>query len=197
MSPDPLSSKHLRWTILVVLVSVGLAAWWFRPRPEIDALLTEAKAAIDQGDSDLAIRVLDEILDRDPRNGPALLYRGQLAHEQGHSTEAMAHWRRIPDRPFSIGGTARFCEGTLLLGEKKTRQGEQLLLRATVLNPKFLQPYERLVELYVAQMRRKDLRKEVKEEKTGVSMADCLHRNTYFIEICKVCGDSWKKYKEK
>lgn len=42
-------------------------------------------------------------------------------------------------------------------------------------------------------MRRKDLRKEVKEENTGVSMADCTHTDTYLIEVCRICSDSWKK----
>lgn len=42
-------------------------------------------------------------------------------------------------------------------------------------------------------MRRKDLRKEVKEEKTGVSMASCLHKDFYLLQICRVCGDSFKK----
>jgi len=42
-------------------------------------------------------------------------------------------------------------------------------------------------------LRRKDLRKEVKEKKTGVSMANCKHEDTYLIEICRTCSDSWKK----
>jgi len=45
-------------------------------------------------------------------------------------------------------------------------------------------------------LRRGDLRKEVKEEKTGIPMGKCTHKDTYMVEICRGCGDSWRKYND-
>ena len=39
---------------------------------------------------------------------------------------------------------------------------------------------------------RSDLRKEIKEAKTGVTMANCKHGNTYKVQICKDCGERWQ-----
>lgn len=36
---------------------------------------------------------------------------------------------------------------------------------------------------------REDLRKEVKEEKTGVPMATCKHKDFYLLKVCRDCGD--------
>lgn len=34
-----------------------------------------------------------------------------------------------------------------------------------------------------------DLRKNIREEKTGVDMARCRHKDSYIIRICRTCGD--------
>lgn len=39
-----------------------------------------------------------------------------------------------------------------------------------------------------------DLRKEVKELKTGIPMKNCAHTDTYTVEICRGCGDSIQKH---
>ncbi len=38
------------------------------------------------------------------------------------------------------------------------------------------------------ELTREDLRKEVKEAKSGVQMKSCGHKNTYVIRICRDCG---------
>lgn len=43
---------------------------------------------------------------------------------------------------------------------------------------------------------RDDLRKELKEMKTGVQMKECKHTHTYTIEICKDCGDRHEVYEK-
>lgn len=43
---------------------------------------------------------------------------------------------------------------------------------------------------------RADLRKTIKEKKTGVSMSECKHKNTYTIEICSDCGERWKRHEK-
>lgn len=39
---------------------------------------------------------------------------------------------------------------------------------------------------------RSDVRRAIIERKTGVSMNDCKHEDTYTIKICRDCGDRWK-----
>lgn len=34
-----------------------------------------------------------------------------------------------------------------------------------------------------------DLRKNIREERTGIDMAKCKHSNSYVVRICKDCGD--------
>lgn len=36
---------------------------------------------------------------------------------------------------------------------------------------------------------REDLRKEVRESKTGVDMGSCKHKDTYVIKVCRTCGE--------
>ncbi len=38
------------------------------------------------------------------------------------------------------------------------------------------------------ELTREDLRKEVKESKSGIQMKSCGHKNTYVIRICRDCG---------
>ncbi len=39
-----------------------------------------------------------------------------------------------------------------------------------------------------ASLSKSDLRKEVKEEKTGIEMSKCEHKDTYIIRVCRDCG---------
>lgn len=41
---------------------------------------------------------------------------------------------------------------------------------------------------------RADLRKEIKESKTGIVMTQCSHKNTYKIEVCKDCGERYQVF---
>lgn len=42
----------------------------------------------------------------------------------------------------------------------------------------------------------KDLSKTIIERKSGVEMAECKHKNTYQVTICKDCGDRFRAYDE-
>ena len=42
---------------------------------------------------------------------------------------------------------------------------------------------------------RSDLKKTLKEAKTGVDMNNCSHKNTYTVEICRDCGERWSNHK--
>ena len=41
---------------------------------------------------------------------------------------------------------------------------------------------------------RSDLRKTIKELKSGIIMSECEHKETYQISICKTCGERWEIY---
>lgn len=43
---------------------------------------------------------------------------------------------------------------------------------------------------------RNDLRKELLECKTGVSMTKCRHKNSYLISICRDCGQRTQEFKK-
>jgi len=116
-------------------------------------MLDEAGAYIEQGDFAAADEILLSVLRQDADNGVAWLYRGQLFREHGDLDLAMEAWRQVPDSPETLGGTARFMEATVLLESNEARGAEQKLLRAIELNPTYVQPHERLLALYVLQMR--------------------------------------------
>lgn len=37
---------------------------------------------------------------------------------------------------------------------------------------------------------REDMRKELKEKKTGILMSECKHSNTYTVTVCRDCGET-------
>lgn len=153
-----------------LLLSVVIVAWIAFARVDretdeqrvpLEGLLARAERALDRNETAAALEILDAILEREPRHGMALLYRGQLIRDQGDPKAALADWRRVPDEPARIGGTARYLEATVLLELHRAREAERLLLRAAALHPTYLQPRERLLELYVAQLRRSDILRQL------------------------------------
>ncbi|MGC1272333.1 MAG: FG-GAP-like repeat-containing protein [Planctomycetaceae bacterium] len=138
---------------LVIVVVLWLLRPWDAPAPTSEKLFAEALAAIERDDVATAQARLDLLLQRDPDHGEARLYRGQLLSERGETDAALGDWRTVPDVPMRFGSTARYLEGTLLLGMNQAREAERLLRRASALNPAYLQPRERLLELFVAQRR--------------------------------------------
>lgn len=39
-----------------------------------------------------------------------------------------------------------------------------------------------------------DLRKEIQEDKTGIKMVDCKHKDFYMVKICRKCGDKIEEH---
>lgn len=46
-----------------------------------------------------------------------------------------------------------------------------------------------------ASLSKSDLRKEIQEDKTGIKMSECKHKNTYTVKICRDCGDKIEEHK--
>lgn len=146
----------------LLVAAMALFGLWWLGRPDstggnVPELLGKAQSLLESGDNEQAGRVLELVLAQDPSNGMGLLFRGQVAMASGDSKAAFADWQRVPDSPPKIGGTARFLEATVLLQSGQSRVAEQRLRRATELNPQYVQPHERLLQLYVLQMRRQEI----------------------------------------
>jgi tetratricopeptide (TPR) repeat protein len=149
------------WLAALLASSATVSLWWLSVRPDVGQLVREATQAAKQGETAASIRLFDAALRWDPHNGMALLYRGQLARDAGDTEAALAFWRRVPDSPMQQGGTARFLEGTVWLENNQTRRAEQALLKAVELHPAYRQPHERLLQLYVVQLRAAELREQL------------------------------------
>ncbi|HLJ11288.1 MAG TPA: tetratricopeptide repeat protein [Planctomycetaceae bacterium] len=151
------------WLGLLIVILAG-SAWigWHRfIRPTDAQLLTAGIRFTDRGQKEQAIEKFDQLLQRNPHESMALLYRGQLARDAGDVQAATEFWKRVPDEPAHLGGTARFLEGTLLLEANRARAAEAAFLKAIELNPKYVKSHERLLKLYAAQLRPPDIKHEL------------------------------------
>lgn len=45
-----------------------------------------------------------------------------------------------------------------------------------------------------ASLSKSDLRKEIKEDRTGIKMVDCQHKDYYVVKICRKCGDKIEEH---
>jgi tetratricopeptide (TPR) repeat protein len=137
--------------------------WWLSRVPPIpsDQLLAAGIEAAKQGNHSLAIDQLDQLLARDSDHPEALLYRGQIAYEQGELAKACELFRRVPDAPPRIGTAARYAEGMALVDDGLVLEAVHAFQQATEINPNFAPARERLVELYVALQRPADIRREL------------------------------------
>ncbi|MBI3864264.1 MAG: VCBS repeat-containing protein, partial [Planctomycetia bacterium] len=146
----------------LILVAGGAALihrLW--PGPSSKVLLRQAIAAIDEKDDSRAALLLDQILDREPKNCRALLYRGQAAHNLGDAPGAEKFWAAVPDSHPPEAATARFSQGQQALAAHRARDAERLFRRSTELHPQYEAPRLRLIFLYNLQMRDADLRSEL------------------------------------
>src|SRR5262249_19671117 len=123
---------------LCLVAGVFAARHWLASRPSPALLLREAIDAIEAKDPDRAIRLLDTILQRDPANAKALLYRGEMARDAGDVGGALGFWARIGDDRPQEAGTARFLAGLLALSRHEARGAERMFLESIRLHPAFL-----------------------------------------------------------
>lgn len=163
-----IAPQRLAW--LLLLLAVAATALVLMPasrgRQEevpVEQLVRSAVAAAEKGDHQSSLRYLDQALRLQPDHPEALLYRGQVSYELGEAREAREFLQRVPDSPGRRGSMARYIAGVSLVAEGFARDGEQLLRQAVKLNASFLPPHERLLELYAAEMRTADVRRELEQ----------------------------------
>src|SRR5262245_22810382 len=141
------AKKFIAAVCLGLIVVAGGAGLTHRlwPRPSSRILLRQAIAAIDEHDNLRAVRLLDQILDREPTNGRALLYRGQAARNLGDAPAADKYWEAVPDSFPPEAATARFSQGQQALAAYRARDAERLFRRSTELHPQYTAPRLRLI----------------------------------------------------
>ncbi len=157
----PSRRKAFWGMVLLGLIAAGAAGGFLYFRPSTGQLLQKAIRLADRGDREAAISLFDKVLQRNPSEGMALLYRGQLARDRGDTAAAAQFWGRVPDHPPQEAATARFLEGTLFLNAYRARQAEAAFRKAVELNPDYLQPHERLAMLHNMQLRASEMRREL------------------------------------
>lgn len=158
-------SRRAGFSCTVFAAGLILAGLWrgsFQSE-SVDRLLSEAETAMDSDDVARAVAYLDQILAENPQHGKALLYRGEIAMNAGNLAAAIAFWQQVPDTPADWAAAARFLSGMNLLKAGEARRGEADLRKATQILPSYLPPHGFLLQLYVAQMRADDARRELRE----------------------------------
>jgi len=157
-------NRRRLWGLLAMLALFVAVSFFWRmtaPQGDFNELLSAGVSAIESGEYDLAARLLDAAIRKKPEHGEALLYRGFVARDLGQNAAALHFWRRVPDMPAQLGSKARYLEGVVLIDTGFASRGEEALLRAAELNPNRLPTHERLLELYVVQIRRNKIRTQL------------------------------------
>lgn len=83
-------------------------------------------------------------------------------------------YKMSPERIANAGGWSKVAE--ILPAVKDKKSAEEWLSNA-------------------ASLSKSDLRKEVKENQTGIKMSDCEHKDFYLVKICRKCGDKIEEHK--
>lgn len=86
----------------------------------------------------------------------------------------VVEYKMSPERIANVGGWSKVAE--ILPAVKDKKSAEEWMDKATSLS-------------------KSDLRKEIKEDQTGVRMSDCKHKDFYIVKICRQCGDKIEEHK--
>lgn len=132
-----------------------------KPEQSAAELLTSAKTALNANQTEPAVALLDQLLDRQPDHAEALLFRAQLARDAGDDPLALTLVRRIPQTPGPPAGTGKYLEGSLLLAQGDCRGAERCFRTAIEWHPNYRQPRVALVELLLTQLRGTEAREQL------------------------------------
>ena len=149
-------TRHLLVPFWGLLFLIGCS-----PQISIEEQMEDSRSAIRRKDHPTAQRLLDQILSRDPQNYEARLFRAQLARDMGDEELALKELAKVPDEARKFASVARFIEGSIALTIHDASTAEAKLIRSAELNPTYLQPHDRLIQLYVLQRRKEDLLRQI------------------------------------
>ncbi|MEZ6129883.1 MAG: FG-GAP-like repeat-containing protein [Planctomycetaceae bacterium] len=141
------------------MIGAGVAIWvvseFHAVNVDVEGLFRQARAVANGSRPENAIPLLDKVLALKPDYVNALLYRGQIAAEQGHPDAAIGYFERITAdaAPRREAGTARYLEASAWYTKRHAAMAEQQFLAAIDLHPTFLRARESVVQLYYIQSR--------------------------------------------
>ncbi len=158
-----LFSNRRRFTIGLITIVVAVLGVLVLSKRNVDTdrMFRQARILVEAGNVNESIPLLDEILSHAPDHAKALLYRGQLAAQQGDQEAAIGFFDRVGDDNPRESGTARFLAATAWYTKRNARVAEQQFLASISLHPTFLKPRESLVKLYYIQVRPTDLQRQL------------------------------------
>lgn len=147
----------------LLVVIVGCTIWWFAAAnsepsaEEIAADLSLATAHLNADRTDAAVPILDRLLTLKSPPHKAIVYRAQIAANNLEFESATELLRRIPDDSPSAAAAA-FLRGTIALQRNQAVIAEREYRAAVQANPKLTAGWERLTQLFLSQMRGRDVR---------------------------------------
>ncbi len=104
----------------------------------------------------------------------------QMAMDKGTASKMITIHEKLileykikPTMIANAGGWSKVAECLPAISDKKS--AEEWLSKASSLS-------------------KSDLRKEIKENKTGIRMSNCEHNDFYLIKICRKCGDKIEEH---
>jgi tetratricopeptide (TPR) repeat protein len=163
------SAKHFRLSIgrkvfivVVVLIAAVIGGLVLsKPDVNIDRMFRQARIMVETGNVKDSVPLLDEILSHAPNHAKALLYRGQVAAEQGDPDAAIGFFERVGDDDPREAGTARYLAASAWYKKQNARRAEQQFLASISLHPTFLKPRESLARLYYIQIRPAEMQQQL------------------------------------
>jgi tetratricopeptide (TPR) repeat protein len=153
------------------VASLSLTVGWLIPRSSarpqanlsVEQHLARAKHELERDRPEAAAKALDAVLAVQPEQTQALLLRGQTARLLGLPEEALRYWQRVPNRDRAGVAKARFLGGTLRIESGQAVPAEQAWRDSASRNPGSTQARERLVNLFVTQLRGAEAREMLEE----------------------------------
>jgi tetratricopeptide (TPR) repeat protein len=120
-------------------------------------LVAQASDFAAAGQTQRALTLLQQAIEIDPAFHEAYLYQGQLNWDLGRHDQAFEIWGRVPDSDAPNAAVARYLEGASLLDQFKAAQAETRLQKSLQLRQDYLPPAERLLSIYVQQLRQRQI----------------------------------------
>lgn len=156
------SDRRKTFLFLIAIMAVVVGVFWLtKSRVDVDRMFRQGRRLAESGNIKDSIPLLDEVLSYEPGHAKALLYRGQLAADQGDPDAAIGFFDRVGDDDPREAGTARYLAATAWFKKGNARLAEQEFLAAVSLHPTFLKPRESLVQLYYIQVRPAELQRQL------------------------------------
>lgn len=156
-SPAP-RSRWLLPSVLIVLLAVLAATRILRPRTSPDELIGSAIRLVEIGQPEKAVDLLDQALAIDPHHPDALLYRAQMARDDGELQTALDYLMQFPDEESEQATAARLMQAQIFLKLNRAAFAEGALLDVVTRAPKSVVAFEHLLLLYARQLRTEEIR---------------------------------------